>query len=253
MYEHYFEGLGLTLEVVFNVYKYIHMYPKTRWAATIFQKSRNYIDRILIPALNKMSAVVDEITWDYRLNPWSHIEYFPNCVTGFTDSFPLYFQQPKNSTLRKGFYNAKYGGCIIKYLIIIDCLGRIIFFHGPWGGCSYDGHIFNATAILHPLKPWERLLGDGHFTVCPGVLSPYRKPLSTHNEATFNAVLSFYRSRVEHVIGYLKRHAMFSTPFRGNIGVLSKSMKLAAHTSNVRLKSHARYRPVGPWPHGPEP
>ena len=150
--------------------------------------------------------------------------------------------------MSSALWNGKYNGCVLKFQIGIDFLGRIILFTGPH--LAYDGHIWLDTALEHPMLRWELFLGDGHYTGLPDVLWPYRKdhPL-TLSETLYNAIHSFYCARVEHVIRCVKFHGMFSTTYTGSWEVLTWALKVIVHTTNVEAHQFLKYLPVGPWSH----
>jgi len=71
----------------------------------------------------------------------------------------------------------------------------------------------------------------------------------SETDLIWNAVVQFYRSRVEHIYSSFKRHSMFSYIFRGSIDTLTDALYVNAHTTNIYLRSRIRYCPVGPWVH----
>jgi hypothetical protein len=91
--------------------------------------------------------------------------------------------------------------------MMIDLLGRIVFFDGPFTGNSYDGHIWNHLAESHPLEEGELILADGHFTICENVATPIRQnQVQSEEDWIYNLVLQHYRARIEHVNGFFVRY-----------------------------------------------
>jgi hypothetical protein len=66
------------------------------------------------------------------------------------------------------------------------------------------------------------------------------------------AIITHYRSRIEHVIGRIKRHLAFKTSFRGNLDFLSALMDIAIHTQNIYQMLYPAYEFYGPWDHFPQ-
>lgn len=102
------------------------------------------------------------------------------------------------------------------------------------------------------MLPWEWHIGDGHYCSVGNFLTPYRgipgKMLSDDQHMT-NTIISHYRARIEHINGFVKQHAIFSTKYRGGIQILAKCIDITIHTTNVHLNAFPRYAPYGPWSH----
>jgi hypothetical protein len=73
----------------------------------------------------------------------------------------------------------------------------------------------------------------------------------------FNAEFNYWRLRVEHIIGAIKRHrALEGTyTYRGSYNVLFQCivhLHVTVHLTNIKLKLVLpRYETVGPWAHTP--
>jgi hypothetical protein len=229
----------------------------------------------LIYELRDFAYALNEIHWSDRLHPWNHVPHFPILVTGllseFTfllskgmvDTFPVHVLQPLDPTLASLLFNPKYGCCVYKFQLGCDFLGRFILFSGtknlvfliiagPHLGTSYDGHIWDATSALHPIRLNEFLLGDGHYIACRAFLTPYRhKPnlLLTDTEYIWNATLARYRARIEHSNRRVKSHAIFQTAWRGSLGLLEACVQITVHTQAVVQNMFIMYELFGPWSH----
>jgi hypothetical protein len=83
------------------------------------------------------------------------------------------------------------------------------------------------------------------------MITPFRKDQAlSDDEHLFNATLSFYRARVEHINGFIVRHGMFRNRFRGYPELLTDAIHTTAQMTSIYLHRYPRYPPhVGaPWP-----
>lgn len=164
-------------------------------------------------------------------------------------------QQPGDHNVRRCLYNGKYKDTILKVQLIIDFLGRIVYFSGPHIGNKYDGHIYRETYHEHPVSEQEYLLGDGHYTNIPHIITPPSQPPGGHMsdvDYAKSVIVSHYRSRVEHVNRLAEAHGLFKEHFRGSIDVLSSAIRVTAQLTNIECCKYLRYMPVGPWEHFPQ-
>jgi hypothetical protein len=239
---------------LYRAYKFIHLDYSRRQSYQLPCSKWSLHYRVINTSLSYLSCYMNEIYWSNRLSVWNHAEYFPIYVTAMTDTMPIYVQQPGNSALRSALYNRKYAATIYKFQVSVDFLGRIVCFSGPHLGNSYDAHIWNATANLHPTLPWEYLLGDGHYGSLSEYITPHTQPQHgslSDFQYLENVVIAHYRSRVEHVNRRLKCHKMMQVDFRGGIQLLHDVNHVTAHTTNIVLSKYLAYMPVGPWEHNP--
>lgn len=237
---------------IFRIYSFIHMYPCKRWSKRILQCSDFYFHCKLKPIMHWLRNNLNEIHWEERLYEFNHTSHFPYFVTGAVDTFPVRVQHPKNSELCRALFNPKYGTTVYKVELIVDFLGRITSFSGPHLGTKYDGHLFLKNWNKHPLHPSEFLLGDGHYAYLPYCIGPFKQPSGgalSLEEYYVNAVISFYRSRVEHMNARFEKHYAFRTPFRGGVESLTDILHITAHTTNVYNHFYPSYEFVGPWRH----
>jgi len=249
----YGDQLQLPHRVFIDSFIYIHIYPRVRQSRAVFQRSRQYISKKLLPALEKMARTFDEIHWSERENPYNHVPHYPHSINSIVDTFPIHVSQPKNAAFARELYNTKYGGCIYKVLIIISFLGTILYLKAPFPGTVYDGHIYQDTTSERPRLPGEFTLGDGHFSTCPDVITQYTYTSQSMylpwDKEVYSAVHQHYRARVEHINSLFVHHAMFSGRFRSSLQTLINSIYVTAHTLNVGLHREIRYPPLGPWGH----
>jgi len=152
---------------VYLVYKFIHLYPRTRQSTSSF-------NNIFYNTLERMANQIDEIDYALRLSPYNHVLHFPYRVTAIVDTFIVFVSTPVNHIMARVLYNPKYAGCVLKWQV--DFLGHILVLTGPH--VAYDGHIFVGTGVDHLMYDWELWLGDGHYIGIDNILSPYRNDLS---------------------------------------------------------------------------
>ena len=65
---------------------------------------------------------------------------------------------------------------------------------------------------------------------CFGQLLPCCLMLSHHSQ------VDYYRQRVEHAIGVIKKHAMFRQPYRGAHVLLHAMVRMTVHMTNIKLR-----------------
>jgi len=212
----------------------------------------SYVAENIMPGMRYLASVINEIDWNSRLSLMNHAYYFPGYVTSMFDTFPVYIDPPSTWSEAKYYYMGKYKATAVKFLVGLDFIGRIVFFSGPYLGSSYDGHLFNNFGP--ETLDSEIILGDQHFCTCRNFLTPYRAP-NHGNLCTeyllFNAVLSHYRARIEHINAVLECHSILKETFRGDIDTIKIAAKILAHTINVEQCRYLKYQPYGPWPHFP--
>jgi len=237
---------------LYRILKYIHRYPTYRQVYDVLQISDFTFHQKYLPMFEYLSLALNEIQWEDRLSVWNHVPHFPYLVTSMWDTLPIYVLHPVNSLLRKALWNGKYGTTVYKYLLGIDFLGRIVCEDGLFLGTEYDGHLFFRNPHKHVFERWELGLGDGHFTICPQIITPFKKPhhgnLSFHQQLT-NITIAHYRARIEHVNHRFNCHAVFHTEWRGSVTLLNQITKINSHISNVELHRFLAYPPYGPWNH----
>ena len=131
--------------------------------------------------------------------------------------------------------------------------GVIVHYTGLHIGTKNDQLIINE----HPpaFLPWEWGIGDGAFESAWHILVKYQKPQNgvlTKEMVEFNAKFNYWRLRVEHITGVVKRHAVLEGVFRGSYALLQCVVDLTVHLTNIKLKlALPRYETVGPWGHTP--
>ena len=70
------------LSIHIRCLRYIHIYPTARQSKLVLQCGKTTVHRRILPSLEYLAAILDEIHWGDRLNPWNHSEVFPLYVTG---------------------------------------------------------------------------------------------------------------------------------------------------------------------------
>jgi hypothetical protein len=168
-----------------------------------------------------LSSVINEIrhAWTNRLDGHNHLPHvFGPDVTGSIDTFPVYVVRPVDTHWQRCLYNGKYGGHVAKVQVVSDHRGSVIWWSGPHCGTIHDLTLFRQNPP--PLLPNEQLLADKAYVGGGAhLIAPYKKrnhrlaPLKT----AFNKVHRWYRSTVEHSIGFIKRFYILSGMFRGHL------------------------------------
>ncbi len=134
LYEKYFASNFKILPKYFYVaLVWIKIYTKWRQEVSIAGVKLNgyTIEHYLIPALEIMYAVFDEIKWEDRLDPFNHAVHFPTRVTFMVDTYPVVVLEPVDSLYASCLYSGKYKATVFKFQACFDFLGRLIFFSGP--------------------------------------------------------------------------------------------------------------------------
>ena len=131
--------------------------------------------------------------------------------------------------------------------------GLIVHYSGLHVGTMNDQLIIDQYPPA--LEPWEWGIGDGAFEASWHILVKYQKPalgVLTKPQVKFNAQFNYWRLRVEHIIGVVKRHSALDGTFRGSYAFLQCITDLTVHLTNIKLKlALPRYETVGPWGHTP--
>jgi hypothetical protein len=80
----------MTPEDLYTVFVYIHLYPTHRQARRVLRQSKSYVTRTLLPTMHKLAALMHEVDWNQRLDPFNHTTLFPPCFTGYFSKFYLF-------------------------------------------------------------------------------------------------------------------------------------------------------------------
>jgi hypothetical protein len=142
---------------------------------------------------------------------------------------------------------------VLKVQAICDHLGNIIWYSGPHRGTTHDLSLY---ADDHPnLEAQEQLLADKAYYGARGsnlgLVTPHKKPVRsvlTRRQLAYNTVHRWYRSRIEHAIGFLKRFAILSNQYRGRIttptvSFIAKALKVIIHLNYMYTKKHQMRSP----------
>jgi len=92
-------------------------------------------------------------------------------------------------------------------LTAITFTGELIWASSLMRSVAYDAHIFDDTKHLHPQFPWEKNIGDGHFSTCANFFTPVQAiggRALTPQELTWNEWIQMPRSRIEHLNSVIK-------------------------------------------------
>ena len=208
-----------------------------------FRSTFTTIKRIL----NYLFVVVDELDNAYlnRFSSLNSVNIGINAIDNSTlivDTFPIYISRPSSD--QNLFYNGKYKGHVLKVQVFCDHQANIVFYSGPHLGCTHDVQIFydNHSSITVN----EKILADkaycGNRAKQMGIIAPHKRTINngfSAEQSDFNAIHGFYRSRMEHAIGYLKRFSILSQRYRGRIigqscPNISKFVKVLIHLNYMQ-------------------
>jgi len=214
---------------------YLKTYPTDREQATILSLDRRTTMKLINIGLKFLSEAMFHIQLarESRFNdPLPHI--FDHLVSGSVDSFPVYTRRPKDRLLQCQLYNGKYSGHVMKFTIVVNNVGQCTFVSHPRIGTRHDSYLFQDVERSYPFIEGERLLGDlAYIGKRDRVIAPFRKLPGSHAlgkvQHAFNKLHSWYRSTVEHSIGFAKRFRIIGGTYRGKLSTRS-GMSLLRNT-----------------------
>ena len=183
-------------------------------------------------------------------------------MTNIVDGFPYVIWKPDNWQTEEGLgarllHSGKYNTCVFKAHVWIAFHGLILAIEGPCLGIDHDQRIIDDCNTKYPLRPREWGLGDlaygGATRYLVGRKESQDAPL-TPFDVYWNALIGFYRGRVEIVIAQLKKHAWAQQVFRGSFKSLVihhniSSIMTALEIRQEILAGRPPFEVVGPWPH----
>ncbi len=110
---------------------------------------------------------------------------------------------------------------LLQFQVAVDHSGGVVWFTGPHIGSRHDSRLFEQNAP--PQSRGEQWLADLAYVkmhrlgrcICPVKRKPGR--VLTENQQAFNTLHSWYRSTVEHTIGYIKRFNIIGGLYRGKV------------------------------------
>ena len=96
-------------------------------------------------------------------------------------------------------------------------------------------------------EPWEWGLGDGESSMPLSlvvqanhhILVKFQQPkngLLFPWQVKMNVIFNYFRLRVEHVIGMIKKHSMFDGVYRGSYPLLKAAIDLTIQLTNMKIK-----------------
>ena len=143
-------------------------------------------------------------------------------------------------------YSGKYKASVWRFQVVSDLLGRIVALYGPVLGTAFDGHTFGLSEEHGTARvPGEVFLGDCHYSDEADMLTRRSSEVLDLDEPDIYyalAVVQYFRSRIEHVIGrVMGSHQAFDCHFRSGEALLCALVKIAAHVENITLRSRVAY------------
>ena len=249
--------------LLFLALLFIHHYPRWNTFYSHILKTditgsvcKDKFYKCVVPVLCELSKLVDEVHWEDRFSPINHgTDYLADRFTSIFDGTNINVSNiySDNELQRVMFCGSKYNHCCFKIMIGITFEGIIVHYTGLHVGAMNDQLIYdqNPPALL----PWEWGMGDGAFESSWHILVKFQKPVGgvlNREMVQFNAEFNYWRLRVEHIIGVVKRHDALDGVWRGSYALLQCVVDLTVHLTNIKLKlSLPRYENVGPWGHTP--
>ena len=168
------------------------------------------------------------------------------------DTFPIYINRPSRD--QSLYFNGKYKAHILKVQVFVDNRGSICHYSGPHVGSQHDVGLFYRYRPTLPEN--EKILADkaycGRVARSMGIVAPIKNRRNsnlTGEEQAFNSIQRFYRSRVEHAIGFLKRFSILSHRYRGRVvgeryPLISKILKILIHLNYMYTKKYPLRQPI---------
>ena len=120
--------------------------------------------------------------------------------------------------------------------------------------------MFDNTWDDHPLEDWEWWFGDSPYANCDKVMAKYVREdggVLTQYQVFINRCITFsfsflqhfddsslvrysevnyWRQRVEHIMGVIKKHAVFRQNYRGSHFFLQAMVQLTVHMTSCSLR-----------------
>ena len=228
---------------------YIHQYPTARSIGghrfgTFMDDGRvttTDFYRWVVPVLFAAAFSIKEIYWEDRFHPENHgTGYFAQRFTSFIDCAPIYVERPDDAVMEHALFDGKSGkGHCYKIQVAINFLGWIVMYTGLHISKVQDNTVFEKTWPQHPLEDFEWWFGDSIYKTCDHVLAKYTIDdggvLSDWQQYINNQV-NFWRQRVEHIMGVIKKHGAFRQNFRGCHFLLHAIVKLTVNMTNCSLR-----------------
>ena len=200
------------------------------------------------------------------LGLWNHGAHFDDVFTVIWDGFPIEAAQPgawlpdEGIGARDLVNKSKYNACIYKGHLGIGFHGCILGESGLHLGVDHDMRLMNDMESKFQRMPHEWHMGDLGYVGAEQVLYPMKRPAHTSQEPWnvdmefLGHLISFYRGRVENVIGQLKSHK-WARGFRGALETMQQYYTVALVLTAAEIRHNfestnlSRFEVVGPWDH----
>jgi len=145
--------------------------------------------------------------------------------------------------------NPKYGAFVLKFQIMITFTGRITRLSQAYPGRVSDARIFDLErdGAKHIILGDKAYIGSYMCLTAKKGRQPYLQRLRHRN-------LNHHRVRIEHIIGFIKRHGLFKHRTkdwtRASLPFAASLVKIVTHCKSIEIKDRGgRYKGNGPWPH----
>lgn len=209
------------------------------------------------PVLASLAASMDYIHYDLRLAHDNHSVAFPSRFTAIVDTYPV-LVAVADKDASAALYQPKYKADVIKVETAIDLKGNLLFHLFGFAGTMHDMRVFQANCVPHPPEPshpllaWELWLGDKAYMHLPQVLTKsLENEELTPADAENNKAIDFIRSRVEQIIGLIKRRfAVMTGTWTRSVELLADVVAIAGQVQQLYTLIHGeRFPAYGNWAH----
>ena len=233
---------------LFMLFHFYRNYPaRTEYEVAYYMKYDTVMyERNIRKYEDYLASVIDELNkpFQQRISPNNRLpRIFPSNITGAIDTFPIRIYRPKKKLLVKATMNPKYKSCVLKVQVMVDHTGNIIWFSGPHLGTISDIELWRRYKPKNKLYNNELFLADKAYIGsqdCITEIKKYKSRDLTDVQKAWNRIIQWYRSSVEHGIGYVKRFKILSDKYRGRlekdeeaITRLGKIVKICIHASTI--------------------
>lgn len=122
----------ISQEDLFDMWKYIHLYPQPRSYPSIMRKPYEHFRQLKYVFRMYHALLRDAINADVRYEIDNHNLFFPFNVTGCADSVPIYVVDSARKSLGHMYFNGKHGRTALEFTAFLTFKGKLAFFEGPF-------------------------------------------------------------------------------------------------------------------------
>jgi len=253
------ERLGVKQSVLivhfFMVFVFMHTLPiYSSWTAHMafikFGRRHSYNKSIFWKHARQIVAYLaehlDELELSARDDPYNHGTGELACgVKEIVDTFPLVILSRDTK-----HQNPKYDAHVLKFQIMITFTGRITRCSGAYAGRIHDAAIYDREYDYSD----HIVMGDKAYIGSYLCLTA-KIGRQSHLQRLRQKHMNRFRVRVEHTIGFVKAHGLFSRPrqWGGRSSTLTfaeQMVGIVVHCKSIEIKNAGgRLEGIGPWEH----